>query len=522
MKALRVAGYILAGIQLILSGIDIYIALSTHMIPTGYGVLGIVVLVALVGLMVFLSTKESKPTRIVSICVSSVLIIVLAIAAWYLYVTNRAIDDVTGVTTEVDEINVYVSKDDEVASINEAVDRKYVFGLVATDDEAHIQNTVNKIQEDVGATIETKSYDTVFDLIKGFEKDEVEAFITNTGSILVLDSSEEYENYSRNLKVIMENTIEEEITDEESGQIDEDHFCMYFSGIDTFGSVTIRSRSDVNIIGVINNETKQVLLISTPRDYYVELSNSKGQKDKLTHAGIYGIDCSMDTLEMLYDVELSHYLRINFSGFQDIINQLGGIDVNSEYAFVSETEEGTYSFSKGVNHLNGEQALGFARARYAFKDGDRQRGRNQMQLIKATIEKVESSDMLKNYSGVMDELEGSFQTDMSKKEVGYLVQSTLTDGNWDVLTYSVGGNDATEKCYSLGTTAYVMIPNEDDIEYANELISRVLSNDTVTQDEINVYIENKDSEDLINEDSVKLDEQDSSTDSNSKSNKSGD
>ena len=208
---------------------------------------------------------------------------------------------------------------------------------------------------------------------------------------------------------------------------------------------------------------------------------------------------------MLYDADLSNYVRINFSGFQNIINQLGGIDVNSEYAFTSETEEGIYSFSKGINHLNGEEALGFARSRN-FTDGDRQRGRNQMQVIKATIEKLESPETLKNYSNIMDSMEGSFQTDMSKDHIGYLVQSTLTDGNWEVLTYSVGGNDSTQTCYSTGSTQlYVMVPNDDDITYANELISRVLSGDKVSQDEINVYIENKDAEDLIDNSAVEQD-----------------
>ena len=507
MKKLKIAGYILSGVQLVLSVLVIYMAMSTKFVPFVYGLIGSLILVALVALNVFLATKESKKTRIAGIITSSVLIIILAIASYYLYVTNKAIDDVTGVKTEIEEINVYVAKEDEVSSINEAVEKNYVFGLCLTDDQSHIYETIKEIQSDTGATLQTKDYETIFDLVKGFEAGEIQSFITNAGNLLALDSSEDYKDYSTKVKIIMENTIEEEIEEKQESKIDDDHFCMYFSGIDTFGSVTVKSRSDVNIIGVINNETKQVLLISTPRDYYVELSTSNGKKDKLTHAGIYGIDASMDTLEKLYDVQLSHYVRLNFSGFQDIIDQLGGIDVNSEYAFTSVTAEGTYSFSKGVNHLNGAQALGYARARYAFKDGDRQRGRNQMQLIKATIEKLESSDMLKNYSNVMDQMEGSFQTDMSKDEVGYLVKSTLENGDWEVLTYSVGGDDATKVCYSLGTEAYVMIPNQDDINYANELIDRVLGNEDVTQDEINTYIETKDSEDLIDEESVQLDEE---------------
>ena len=309
--------------------------------------------------------------------------------------------------------------------------------------------------------------------------------------------------------------MKEKLKEEVKQEVDKDAFCVYFSGIDTFGSVTVRSRSDVNIIGVVNNKTKTVLLVSTPRDYFVEIAGTNGKKDKLTHAGIYGIDVSMETLEMLYNTDISYYVRINFSGFQDIIDTLGGVDVYSEHDFVSETEEGTYSYTEGVNHLNGEEALGFARARYAFIDGDRQRGRNQMQVIKATIEKLESPETLKNYANLMDSMSGSFQTDMTKDNIGYLVQSTLDDGNWKILTYSVSGSDAEEVCYSLGAEAYVMQPNQSDVTYGNELISRVLSGEILTQEEINEYIENKDNEDKITEQSVEETTEEGDSDSES-------
>ena len=226
-----------------------------------------------------------------------------------------------------------------------------------------------------------------------------------------------------------------------------------------------------------------------------------GKDDKLTHAGLYGIGCSMGTLEQIYNVDLNYYVRINFSGFQKIIDKLGGVDVYSQYDFTSITEEGTYSFTAGENHLTGEQALGFARSRN-FKDGDRQRGKNQMQVIKATIEKLESSAMLKNYASLMEELGDTFQTNMGKDDVGYLVQSTLEDGNWKVLTYSVSGSDSMKVCYSLGTEAYVMIPNDGDVAYGNEIIGKVLGGADVSQDEIDNYIVNKDQEDIITEEPV--------------------
>ena len=502
MKTLKVTGFILAGLELIVSIAAIYFAMSTKMIPFVIGLIGAIILMVIPVSLFLLARKKSKKTRVASIIISTIMCMIMGVACYYLSVTSKAIDSVTGTTVEVDEINVYVSKDDEVSSINEAVTNNYVFGVIATDDTKHINETIDKIEKDIDVDIQTQEYDSVYSLIGAFENGLIQSFITNEGTVLALDNSEDYLDYSKNLKVIMENTIKEKIKEEEKKVVDKDTFCVYFSGIDTFGSVTVRSRSDVNIIGVVNNKTKTVLLVSTPRDYFVEIAGTSGKKDKLTHAGIYGIDVSMDTLANLYNTDISYYVRINFSGFQDIINTLGGIDVNSPMDFVSETEEGTYSYTEGINHLNGEEALGFARARYAFTDGDRQRGRNQMQVIKATIEKLESPETLKNYASLMDDMSGSFQTDMSKEDIGYLVQSTLDDGNWKILTYSVSGSDAEEVCYSLGAEAYVMIPNTADVTYGTELINKVLSGEALTQDEINVYIENKDNEDKITEQSV--------------------
>ena len=196
----------------------------------------------------------------------------------------------------------------------------------------------------------------------------------------------------------------------------------------------------------------------------------------------------MDALEQLYDTDISYYVRVNFTGFQNIVDQLGGIDVYSEYAFTSITEEGTYSYSEGENHLNGEQALGFARCRMAFRDGDRQRGRNQMEVIKAIVKKMQSSQMLTNYAGVMDGMSDSFQTDMDKNEIGKLVQDQLqTNSNWTIITYSVSGSDSSQVCASVGQSCYVMVPYDKDVNYAKDLINRNLNNETLTQEEVDNF-----------------------------------
>ena len=259
--------------------------------------------------------------------------------------------------------------------------------------------------------------------------------------------------------------------------------CLYISGIDTRGSEIINTRSDVNIIATINTDTKQMLLVSTPRDYFVPLSISNGQKDKLTHAGIYGINVCMDTLGMLYNEDINYYFRINFAGFEQLINALGGVTVNSDYEFDSKNIIG-YHYNKGENFLNGEQALVFSRERYAFSEGDRQRGKNQMAVIKGVINKALSPELLKNYSSVLSSIQGCFETNISYEEIARLLQQQLNNGgSWNIVSYSVDGTGDTQKPYSMSQNAYVMIPDESTVQKAQQMMKKVRDGEPVSQEE---------------------------------------
>ena len=250
-------------------------------------------------------------------------------------------------------------------------------------------------------------------------------------------------------------------------------YTIFVSGIDTRGGMTASSRSDVNIILTLNATTKQILMISTPRDYFVPLSISNGVPDKLTHAGIYGVNVCMDTLDMLYDININYYFRLNFAGFEQIIDALGGVDVNSDYDFDSGNTTG-YHFNKGENHLNGEQALVFARERYAFKEGDRQRGRNQMAVIQGVVDKATQPAFLKNYLSVLDSLDGAFETNVPYDVMASLVRKQLDEGgSWQVLSYSVDGTGDTQKPYSMSSKAYVMIPDQNTVDKAKVLMKKV-------------------------------------------------
>ena len=269
------------------------------------------------------------------------------------------------------------------------------------------------------------------------------------------------------------------LTGAEANKITKEPFVVYLSGVDNRGELTEKARSDVNILAVVNPTTKQAALINTPRDYYVDLAGTDS-KDKLTHAGLYGVETSMATLGNLYGVNVEHYLRINFAGFINIIDAIGGVDVYSDQAFTSVGSPGYYdptTFAEGWNHLDGKSALAFARERHAFKTGDIQRGINQMKVIDAMVNKLKSPALLMGFSKLMDAAADCFVTSLSQEQISALVRMQLGDlANWDIQSYAVTGSGAkSTKCYSAkGQSLYVMKPDENSVNEAKALIAAVL------------------------------------------------
>ena len=277
------------------------------------------------------------------------------------------------------------------------------------------------------------------------------------------------------------------ITGAEANKITKEPFVVYLSGVDNRGELTENARSDVNILAVVNPETKQVALINTPRDYYVDLAGTDS-KDKLTHAGLYGVETSMATLGNLYGVNVEHYIRINFAGFIRIIDAIGGVDVYSDQAFTSVGSPGYYdptTFAEGWNHLDGKSALAFARERHAFASGDIQRGINQMKVIDAMLNKIKSPALLMGFSKIMDAASDCFVTDFSQDQISALVRMQLSDfANWDIQSYTVTGSSGTStQCYSAkGQKLYVMKPDEASVSKAKEMIAVVLGGEGTVSD----------------------------------------
>ncbi len=311
-----------------------------------------------------------------------------------------------------------------------------------------------------------------------FDK-KVEAILLEE-SYLAL-AKEEIEDFDLKTKEIYTFEIQVKAHEENpnvSVNITMEPFIFYISGVDQWGNVkSVRGRSDVNMLVIVNPKTNQILLVNTPRDYYIQLDGTKGLKDKLTHAGIYGIDKSIKTLENFYDIDISHYLRVNFDSVIKIIDVIGGIDINSDKAFKPRND--SRYINKGWNHFDGKLALAYARERYAYTTGDHHRGANQQQVITAIIEKFTSSSVLiSKYNTLLDSLNGSFQTDMSMEEITSFIKYQIDKmPSWKVESIAVTGTGDMQPTYSMGSKLklYVMNPDMKSVKMAQEKIKEVLN-----------------------------------------------
>lgn len=475
----KLFGIILSGIQLLFTIVFLALLLYLNILPIKYFA-PLTLVLLLLSAYTFL-TMQSKKFRTLGKVVAVLFTIVYCVGIYYVGTVNGMFNKISGANEKIDIINVYVLKSDNADKLSDAKD--YKFGVLKSLDRDNTDKTIQKIEEDLDQTIEVTEFESWTGLIDALYDGTVEAIILNHSYISSITDTDGYITFEDDTKVLYYNKIVTQLNINTNKDITSNTFAVYISGIDVAGGISTTSRSDVNIIAVVNPDTKQILLLNTPRDYYVPLSISNGVKDKLTHAGIYGVDVSMDTLEMLYGTEIDYHFRVNFTGFKNVINALGNVDVNSEYAFT--TTHGGYYIKKGMNTLNGEQALGFVRERYAFGTGDNQRGKNQMALINAVIKKMASSAILNDFSGLMDSLSGSFETSMSSSQLSALVRMQLNEGgSWNVVNYAVTGKGDRLPCYSLSKPNDVMIPNEDNIKNAKELIQMVYDGKTISLDGI--------------------------------------
>ena len=466
-KTLHMAGKLITLIQLILAVGLIAVIWNSGLVPTKYLVAIIIVLLILFGVTFGLQYVKNK-VYIVGIVLSIILSILQAIGIVYMLKADKLMADVGGANYKTDNMIVVVKKDNPASNLMDA--SMYRFGTQTAVDQENTQTMLDNINKALGREVKVEQYGTVQELANALLEGRVDAAVYNQAlDGLITDS---IEDYSDKVRVLYHYGIETEL-EQETADVEEP-FNVYISGIDVDGPITTNSRSDVNIIMTVNPNTKKILLTTTPRDYYVQIPDISGeQRDKLTHAGIYGVDASMRTLEQLYGIDISYYARVNFSSLVKIVDTLGGVDVDSDFDFDAQG----YHFQKGMNHLDGKQALAFSRERYSFEDGDNQRGKDQEKVLTAILNKAMSPAILSNASALIADVSDSVQTNMTQEEMAKFIKMQLNDGaSWTIESQAASGNGDTQACYSSGDQPlYVMWPDEAVVQSISAKMNEILN-----------------------------------------------
>lgn len=437
-------------LQAIASVILMIVILMLNMLPVKYLALAAMILFFL--WCITFTTQAVRRKRGTSGKVYSFLITcVLLVGTYYIAETNNMIASITGGTTRVDKMAVAVMEDDPAETIEDAMG--YNFGVQFQQGGDNIQTAVTGLQEELGADLTVTECESVQDQASELFAGNVDAIIYNEAYTELMD--EAVEGFSDNTRIIYEMDIRTElkIGGGSDDSLTKEVFTVYISGIDTYGEVSETSRSDVNIIAVVNPTTHQILLVTTPRDSYVPLYGpdvDQGAMDKLTHAGVYGIETSMETLGELYETDINYFVRLNFTSLIDIVEILGGVDVYSEYEFTTGPESGCeVDVHKGLNHFNGVEALAFSRERHNLEDGDNQRGRNQQAVITGLLKKVISPTILLRAGSLMEQVSKDVEMNVTQDQLNALIRNQLkTNAKWYIQSIDLTGTGGKDYCYS--------------------------------------------------------------------------
>lgn len=470
---------------------------SSQLIPQRMWIIAIILFaIVLIIIAVMILRRDSHLLNMIG----GVLALVLCAAFIYASVSlNRAVNVAQGMTdvqTTVTTMCVYMDAEDTDDSSALTPDMRY--GILEQQDRSLADEVVKTLENEFECELDVRTYLGITDVLDALFHDDVDAIILNSAMLHLIDETEGYKDIYDRVREVRnirhekkapvattapaaetpkpQDIDQPEATPEPVNRT----FTIYFSGIDNRGELIDNSRSDVNIVGVINPDTHQILLVSTPRDFFVPLvfPEYTTSRDKLTHAGIYGVQVSMDTLSALYDIDIDYYFRVNFDGFIDIVEAMGGVTVEVDEAF-STTE---YSYPAGPNYLNGYKALSFVRNRFGI--GDHQRGKNQLAFIKGVIDKATSTDMLLNFNAILDSCEGCFQTSMPYDKISEFVREQLdTKAEWNVVMYSTDGTGNSGTPYSLGYSVFVIYPDQATVDTAKEMMQMVYNGEILPSDE---------------------------------------
>ena len=458
-KVLNIGSIIIGIISLILMLVFSYAIYKLNMIPGKFLIPAyILIFIIYTGLLltVFLPKVKSK-IKVISIVVLVLFGVIFGFADKYIFTTLNFMDILDRDILQKERYDVYVLENSSYNKLEDLKGKKVGLYQSSNSEKAgsELKNKVN---------FEIIEYTDVEKMFESLNNDEINAIIISSSVKNLLDT--ELNDINVKIKSIYNFKISIEKNDiVKVVNVTNTPFNVYIAGGDGYGSIDYTFNTDVNMVATINPTTRKILLTSIPRDYYVNLvGQGPNAYDKLTHAGYYGIEESVKTVENLLDTDINYYVKINFSTIEGIVDAIGGVDVYSEYEFTAS--DGTYSYVKGYQHLDGKKALRFARERKSFATGDVQRVKNQQKVVEAMINKITSSTaLISSYDRILDSVSDNLDTNMPSKDISRLVKMQLNDmRGWTIESQNAVGTGQMGPTYTFPTlNLYTMLPDKDSV-----------------------------------------------------------
>ena len=485
-KVLRGIGIVLSILLVVASFYLLYQLIKINVLPTKLLFLITIIFVLLDAIFALLLCYYTRAvvSKIICVVITLVFIFGSCMGGYYISKTGSLLTNITNVTKHAkNTVSVVVKQSSDIK--NKSQLNGLSVGTLRTIGTQGSSKALKELSKD-GIVMNQSEYDSLSAMLEAFYNGEVDSIIINESSRSQILDMESYADFDNNTRVVYQTSYKVENTDKANAVTDitSKPFNVLISGSDTRGGFDENGRSDVIMVATVNPKTSTILLTSVPRDFYVTTACDaadgcmQGALDKITHTGIHGTNTTKRTVEQLLGIEINYTFKVGFDAVTDLVDAVGGVDVTVAPGYAVDHFACMYNLSvhEGVNHLNGEQALAFARERYAYTEGDRQRTKNQQLVLMGIVDKITSPSIVQNYSSIMDAMADTFSTTMSSSEISDLIKYQINNNpKWKIEQYMVDGTGDTLMCAELGDAASVMVPNQSTVKMAKDKINAVLA-----------------------------------------------
>ena len=480
-KFSKVLSILLSIVLIISSFYLLYQVIRLNVLPSKFLfplTIGVVVLDAIFILLLVYFSKNVV-SKIICIVLTLFICAASCMGGYYISKTQGALSNITSVAKHAkNTVSVIVKESSSIKN------KSQLNGVSVGSLRLNEQGSKKALKElsGEGIVLNQTEYDSMTALLEAFYNGEVDSIIINESSRSQILDMEAYSNFDSNTRVVYQTSYKVKNNDSAASvsDITSKPFNVLISGSDTRGGFDENGRSDVIMVATVNPKTHTILLTSVPRDFYVTTACDagdgcmQGALDKITHTGIHGTNTTKRTVEQLLGIEINYTFKVGFDTVTELVDILGGVDVYVEPGYATTTSE--FSVHEGVNHLNAQQALAFARERYSYTEGDRQRTKNQQQVLMGIVKEATKPSVITNYAAIMDTMANTFSTTMSNEEITALIKYQLNNNpTWKMEQYMVDGTGDTLMCAELGDAASVMVPDQSTVKLAKDKINAVLA-----------------------------------------------